>query len=190
MRRSMHVCRRGLISFDAKYLSEKPKLALDEKANINFPVVAAYFTEIYLDHLSTITFRTYDVLKDYPFTPKVAEELRFLESVIKRVENISAFDTSFVLIATWNNVKPSFNPYNTATFQLIIISSGEQTISFTIYGHNLMQWTTDKERIPLWIGHADIDRDIYSHIYSFSKNALQRDRYRKQEESVGFFLKI
>ena len=85
---------------------------MDEKANINFPVVAAYFTEIYLDHLSTITYRTYDVLKNYPFTPKVAGELELLESVIKRVENISAFDTSFVLIATWSNVKPSFNPYN------------------------------------------------------------------------------
>ncbi|XP_052273396.1 uncharacterized protein LOC127873560 [Dreissena polymorpha] len=189
MRRLMHVCRRGFISFDTKYLSEKPKMASDGKANINFPVVAAYFTEIYLDHLSTITYRTYDVLKNYPFTPKVAGELELLESVIKRVENMSAFDTSFVLIATWSNVRPSFNPYNATTFQLIIISSGEQTFSFSTYGHNLMKWNSERERIPLWIGHADTDREIYRYIYSFSKNALKWDLLPKTGGIRGLLLK-
>ena len=46
------------------------------------------------------------LLNDYPFTSKANNEIRYLENVIKQIENISSFDANFVLIATWNRVKP------------------------------------------------------------------------------------
>ena len=53
-----------------------------------------------------------------------------------------------------------------------------------------MKWNTVKERIPLWIGHADIDREIYSYIYSFSKNALQFDLLPKTGGILQLFFKV
>ncbi|XP_052274481.1 uncharacterized protein LOC127874294 isoform X2 [Dreissena polymorpha] len=203
MRRSIHVCRCGLVSFDKKYTNNKPVPAVEAKhdiieptIDINDPVVAAYFADIFVDKSSSITFRTYDILNNYPFTAKATEDIAFLERLIKRVENLSSFEVSFVFIATWSSVKPNaaaFNRINPATFQLAIISNGVRTYSVTIYGHELMNWALNSREktktIPLWIGHAGENGTKFNHLFSFKTPALRMDLGSKSGGISGLLLK-
>ncbi|XP_052241381.1 uncharacterized protein LOC127851584 [Dreissena polymorpha] len=201
MRRSMHVCRCGLISFDKKYRNNKPVPAdsgkldiIEPTLEITDPVVAAYFADIHVDKTSSVSYRTYDILNNYPYTARATEDIRVLESLIKRVENISSFDAGFVLIATWNSVKPkalAFNRNNQATFQLAIVSNGERTYSVTIYGHELMNWaqSSTEETISLWIGHAGENGATFNHLFSFKPPALWMDTGTKSGGISGLLLK-
>ncbi|XP_052236237.1 uncharacterized protein LOC127848005 isoform X4 [Dreissena polymorpha] len=201
MRQSMHVCRCGLVSFDKKYSNNKPVPAgkgkldiIEPTVDIKDPVVAAYFADIFVDKSSSITFRTYDILNNYPFTAKATEDIAFLESLIKRVENISSFDASFVLIATWSNVKAkatALNRNNHATFQLAIVSNGVRTYSVTIYGNELMNWDlhSKDKTIPIWIGHAGENGTIFNHVFSFKTPALRMDLGSKSGGISGLLLK-
>ncbi|XP_052259365.1 sushi, von Willebrand factor type A, EGF and pentraxin domain-containing protein 1-like [Dreissena polymorpha] len=187
MRRSMHVCRCGLVSFDKKYSNNKPvpvgkgKVDIIEPTiDIKDPVVAAYFADIFVDNSSSITYRTYDILNNYPFSTKATEDIAILESLIKRLENLSSFEASFLLIATWNRVKAkasSLNRNHPATFQLAIVSNGVRTYSLTIYGHELMNWalTSRDKTIPVWIGHAGENGTTFNHLFSFKPPALRMD---------------
>ncbi|XP_052243009.1 mucin-like protein isoform X1 [Dreissena polymorpha] len=206
MRDTMHVCKSGLVSFDKKYVNPKPAILKDENRivfesaiDIKDPVVAAYFSHIYLDKASSIHYRTYDILNDYPFTSKANNEIRYLENVIKQIENISSFDANFVLIATWNRVKPRsfiFDRTRSATFQLVIISSGELTFAMHIYGHEQMNWTLSHTTssaypaaIPLWIGHSDIKGPRFNHFFSFKTLALRMDMGTRSGGISGLLLK-
>ena len=124
------VCRCGLVSFDKKYSNNKPvpvgkgKVDIIEPTiDIKDPVVAAYFADIFVDNSSSITYRTYDILNNYPFSTKATEDITILESLIKRLENLSSFEASFLLIATWNRVKAkasALNRNNVSCFSCVL----------------------------------------------------------------------
>jgi len=56
--------------------------------------------------MSNVTYRSYDILSDYPFTTQQQEEIESIEYTIQKFSKHKSFKVRFVVIATWNSVQP------------------------------------------------------------------------------------
>ena len=56
--------------------------------------------------MPNVTYRSYDIINDHPFTPQQEEEIESIEYIIQNFSKHKAFKAKFVIIATWNSVQP------------------------------------------------------------------------------------
>ncbi|XP_053374889.1 mucin-like protein [Mercenaria mercenaria] len=91
---------------------------------------------------------------------------------------VKSFETSFVLLATWDSMKPlgiEYDKDKTSTFQAVLASDGSSTFTLFIYGQGLMQWRYKGGSPHIWVGYTINSLQLYTHPFSFSEQILSLD---------------
>ncbi|XP_045179635.2 deleted in malignant brain tumors 1 protein-like [Mercenaria mercenaria] len=183
LHKDLYVCSNGLISFDSRYTNPTPPKDRDTVSDLGSKAIIAPFYSPIDKTTGSVFYRTYDILKSYQkieadkASPKSL--IIYLEKMVKVFGGLDKFETSFVLLATWDAVKPASIDYDktkTSTFQVVLISDGTSTFTLFIYGHGLMQWRHKGTTFPqIWVGYTVNASYLYTHSFSFFPHVLGLD---------------
>jgi len=98
------VCTNGYLSVEQLYSNPKPPT--DTDSFDNKIIISPFYAEIQPLSMPNVTYRSYDIINDHPFTTQQEEEIELIEYIIQNFSKHKAFKVKFVVIATWNSVQP------------------------------------------------------------------------------------
>ncbi|WAR27354.1 MLP-like protein [Mya arenaria] len=196
------VCANGYVSFDKPHTNPGPPNTSGPNGSYgngfkDVPIIAAYYAEINTHISQSISYRTIDILHDFPFNEEETRDIEMVRYLVRTFGGLPSFEPKFLLIADWNKVSPlqtTFQSSSRASFQLALVSDGLTTFFLYIYPRDLMQWTLQSERVKdvnVWVGYYNADTKITStNPYSFTPSALQMDLFSKTRNVEGLLLKL
>ncbi|XP_053386927.1 uncharacterized protein LOC123542089 isoform X2 [Mercenaria mercenaria] len=180
MHTDLYVCASGLVSFDSPFAYPTPpanKLSLVSLGQQR-TILAPFFGPRDKRESELLRFRSYDILNSHKKMEKDSDLILYIETIVEKFENLTSYDASFVLIATWYKMKAIGSGYDktkTSTFQVVLTSNGKSTYAFYIYGNGMMQWVNNLSTSPnVWVGYT-VNSITKTHPYSFTNAALQMD---------------
>ncbi|WAR22474.1 SVEP1-like protein, partial [Mya arenaria] len=195
------VCSSGYVSFDKPHTNPTPPntSGLTDSDGNGFddvPIIAVFYAEMNTQRSQSISYRTIDILHDFPFSDEQERDIEMVRYIVRKFEYLPSFEPRFLLIADWNKVSPLQNTYQSssvASFQLALVSDGLTTFCLNIYPKELMQWTLQSESVTdvnVWVGYYNADTKTTStNPYAFHINALQMDLLSKTSNVEGLLLK-
>ncbi|XP_052784322.1 uncharacterized protein LOC128220099 isoform X2 [Mya arenaria] len=202
IRYKIYVCANGYVSFDKPHTNPGPPNTSGPNGSYgngfkDVPIIAAYYAEINTHISQSISYRTIDILHDFPFNEEETRDIEMVRYLVRTFGGLPSFEPKFLLIADWNKVSPlqtTFQSSSRASFQLALVSDGLTTFFLYIYPRDLMQWTLQSERVKdvnVWVGYYNADTKITStNPYSFTPSALQMDLFSKTRNVEGLLLKL
>ncbi|WAR22494.1 DMBT1-like protein [Mya arenaria] len=194
------VCSNGYISFDKPHSNPTPPNTSgpndsDDNGFSGVPIIAPFYAGINKQTSQSISYRTIDILNDFPFSEEQKSDLEMVKSIVMKSENLTSFEPKFLLIADWNKVSPLpiiFQSSSVASFQLAIVSDGLKTLSMFIYPKDLMNWTVQLnsvQNVNVWVGTHNADTKITrTNPFSFKPIALQMDKLSSTNNVSGLLL--
>ncbi|XP_052772238.1 uncharacterized protein LOC128211461 isoform X1 [Mya arenaria] len=200
MRYEIYVCSNGYISFDKPHSNPTPPNTSgpndsDDNGFSGVPIIAPFYAGINKQTSQSISYRTIDILNDFPFSEEQKSDLEMVKSIVMKSENLTSFEPKFLLIADWNKVSPLpiiFQSSSVASFQLAIVSDGLKTLSMFIYPKDLMNWTVQLnsvQNVNVWVGTHNADTKITrTNPFSFKPIALQMDKLSSTNNVSGLLL--
>ncbi|KAL3836478.1 hypothetical protein ACJMK2_021910, partial [Sinanodonta woodiana] len=183
----MHVCSNGIVSFTESVTTPNPPSSDLEIQPHSY--LAPYFTDLDLRQAgpfkrSTMYYRAYDVIQNYNLSTN--ENVIKARNFVRRTElDQGSFTPTFALVATWDNVLayPASSRQNeTVSFQLVLVTDGQNTFVLYIYFKDLMRLKYNE----IFIGYSfKIPGIVKRDLNSFTTRALAIDRNVETNGQTG-----
>lgn len=119
---TLQVCQHGVVSFgkrDSKSTQPRKTKHLN-KYKLRRAIVAPFRANFNTSSIK-VWYRYLDVLNSYDNMTKRATEVRHVENTVKKFGELSSFEASFILIATWENVLPNDTDIDAEESEVIFI---------------------------------------------------------------------
>ncbi|XP_052771199.1 scavenger receptor cysteine-rich domain superfamily protein-like [Mya arenaria] len=126
IRYEIYVCSSGYVSFDKPHTNPTPPntSGLTDSDGNGFddvPIIAVFYAEMNTQRSQSISYRTIDILHDFPFSDEQERDIEMVRYIVRKFEYLPSFEPRFLLIADWNKVSPLQNTYQSSSITRDIV---------------------------------------------------------------------